>query len=78
MPHKNLITDPAIKKQVDIIFNRKSYKCWKVNKVCYTKQGVKLTKAYEEKIQGIKLYIYKCTFCHSYHLTKLKNNFIIN
>lgn len=78
MTHKNLITDPRIKEQVEVILNRKSYKCWKTNKVCFNKQGVMSAKAYQENKEHIKLYIYKCSFCRSWHLTKQKNNDILN
>lgn len=73
MSHKNLISDPSVKKQIEILEDRKIQKCPIFNKVSYkTRQAAKKAAQYQSNIQNIDLYEYFCFHCNSWHLTKEK------
>jgi hypothetical protein len=76
MAHKNLITDRSIWEQTEIAIHRKSSKCWATKKTRFDKVGAENSRLFEEKENQIRLYIYKCKLCKSYHLTKQKSNIV--
>lgn len=71
MAHKNLLSDRRIKNYAESYLYRKPSKCWAMKKVRFTQKEIAEEAAINaEKADHIKLYVYKCRACHSWHLTK--------